>query len=95
MVLDESGLGERLEKVLEPFAATFSGSLGRGDLVIPQAEIDRLVQAILAAVRTAVREEDEVSEHELFAALAGVRRLRSVQDQATHLRARFRIRSRS
>lgn len=94
MVLDESRFGERLRKVLEPFAASFSGSLGRGDLVIPQGEVDALVKAILEAVRGATNEENEVSEHDLFEALAESRQLRSVQQQATRLRSRFRIRAR-
>lgn len=94
MVLDEPGFGKRLRKVLEPFAASFSGSLGRGDLVIPKAEIDHVVHEILEAARRAAQEEDEVSAHELFEFLSETRRLRSVQQQAERLRARFRIRIR-
>jgi hypothetical protein len=95
MVLDEPRFGEKLRKVLEPFAANFSGSLGHGDLVIPEAEVDNLVGEILEAARRASEDEDGVSAHELYAFLAETRRLRSVQEQADRLRSRFRIRHRS
>jgi hypothetical protein len=95
MGMDEAKLGAELRKVLEPFAASFSGSLARGDLVIPQTEVDRVVGEILRAARSASEERDEVSTHDLFQFLVQIQRLGSVQEQADRLRTRFRIQNRA
>ena len=77
--------------VLRPYAANWSGSLGRGDLVVPQREIPRLISDLLRAVRTAADDVREVGETELFHALREAQRLPSVQDQAAQLQRSFRI----
>ncbi len=82
---------EKILNVLRPYAANWSGSLGRGDLVIPQREIPRLVHDILDAVHEAVKMDREATEAELFHALADARRLPSLQDQVEKLRSSFRI----
>ena len=94
MAVDESTFGARIRELLQPFAASFSGSLGRGDLVIPRGEIERVVREILAAARDAASENAEISELELFGFLSETRRLGSVQDQAARLRARYVVRKR-
>ncbi|MBM4268218.1 MAG: hypothetical protein FJ144_16665 [Deltaproteobacteria bacterium] len=94
MPVDESTFGARIRELLQPFAASFSGSLGRGDLVIPRSEIERVVREILSAARDAANENAEVSELELFRFLSDTRRLGSVQDQASRLLARFVVRER-
>jgi hypothetical protein len=91
MLLDESAFGERIRELLRPFASSFSGSLGRGDLVIPRAEIERVVCGILEAARETSHEGAEVSELELFQVLTRTRRLGSVQEQAARLSERFLI----
>src|SRR3972149_4884032 len=53
---------ERILDVLRPYAANWTGSLGRGDLVVPQREIPRLIQEILRAVREMGEGECEVTE---------------------------------
>lgn len=82
---------EKILNVLRPYAANWSGSLGRGDLVIPQREIPRLVREILSAVHETTDAESEATETELFHALADARRLPSLQDQVERLRSSFRI----
>ena len=82
---------ERILDVLRPYAANWSGSLGRGDLVIPQREIPRLVTNLLDAVSQSADAEGEVSDTELFRALTEAQRSRSVQDQVGKLRQSFRI----
>ena len=82
---------ERILNVLRPYAANWSGSLGRGDLVIPQREIPRLVRDIFEAVQDTVDVGQEATEAEFFHALADARRLGSLQDQVERLRNSFRI----
>lgn len=82
---------EKILDVLRPYAANWSGSLGRGDLVIPQREIPRLINDLIEAVAHGAHGEAEVSDNELFHALIEVQRTRSVQDQASRLRQSFRI----
>lgn len=82
---------ERILEVLRPYAANWSGSLGRGDLVVPQREIPRLIHNLLDAVGQCADAEGEVSDTELFRALTEAQRARSVQDQVHKLRQSFRI----
>ena len=65
--------------------------LGRGDLLIPQRDISRVVEAILDAVRADISRQREASDAELFEALMETRRADSVQDQMNLLLRRFRI----
>ncbi len=93
-MLDEEALGERVRAVLQPYASNWSGSLGRGDLVIPCAEVNRVLRAIVAALREAGEAGEAgaaVGELELFEALAETRRLPSIQDQVTALQQRFLV----
>jgi len=86
--------GKEMEKVLallRPYAANWSGTLGRGDLVIPQSEVPHLVQAIMGALTNAAAPGGEVSDAGLFEALQETHRSSSLQDQAAKLRHRFRI----
>ena len=80
---------EKILEVLRPYAANWSGSLGRGDLVVPQREIPRLINDLLDAIARGA--EAEVSDTELFHALVETQRSRSVQDQAARLQQLFRI----
>lgn len=82
---------ERILNVLRPYASNWSGTLGRGDLVIPQREIPRLIHEILDAVREAGERRGEASEMEIFQVLTGARHLPSVQDQVERLRNAFLI----
>jgi hypothetical protein len=82
---------ERILEVLRPYAANWSGSLGRGDLVVPQREIPRLIHNLLDAVAQCADAEGEVSDAELFHALTEAQRSPSVQDQVGKLRQLFRI----
>lgn len=75
--------------VLRPYAANWTGTLGRGDLVVPQREIPRLINDLLEAI--ASERLPEVSDRELFDALCEARRSASLQDQATRLRQTFHI----
>ncbi len=81
---------ERVLNVLRPYASNWTGSLGRGDLVIPQREIPRLIHEILDALQdeSAVH---EAGDQELVQVLMAVRRHASVQDQAAELLRHFRI----
>jgi hypothetical protein len=82
---------EKILDVLRPYAANWSGSLGRGDLVIPQREIPRLINDLLEAVREFAEPSREATELEVFQALTGAQRSPSVQDQVSKLRQSFRI----
>jgi hypothetical protein len=82
---------EKILGVLRPYAANWSGSLGRGDLVIPQREIPRLIQEILAAVEDANREGREVTDGELFHVLKDLQKSPSLQDRIAGLRKSFQI----
>ncbi len=90
MAADRSAT-EKILNVLRPYASNWSGTLGRGDLVIPQREIPRLVHEILDAVRDASERRGEASEMDLFQVLNEARRLPSVQDQVERLRSAFLI----
>jgi hypothetical protein len=81
---------ERVLNVLRPYASNWTGSLGRGDLVIPQREIPRVIHEILDAL-TDEAAEKEAGDRELFDVLMVARRSASVQDQAELLRKHFRI----
>jgi len=82
---------EKILEVLRPYAANWSGSLGRGDLVVPQREIPRLINDLLDAIAPGADTEAAVSDNELFHALVETQRSRSVQDQVARLQQLFRI----
>jgi hypothetical protein len=82
---------EKLLDVLRPYASNWSGSLGRGDLVIPQREIPRLIHDILEAVHQVTEQGHELTDADLFHALSDVQHLPSLQDQAARLRQQYRI----
>ncbi len=82
---------EKILSVLRPYASNWSGTLGRGDLVIPQREIPRLIHEILDALREVGERRGEASEVDLFQILNEARRLPSVQDQVERLRSAFVI----
>ena len=86
-----SNATDRILNALRPYASNWSGTLGRGDLVIPQAEIPKLVQEILSSVDEVLGLSGEVSDFELFQALSEAQRLTSLQDRLADLRRRFRI----
>lgn len=88
---DDHSATERVLGVLRPYASNFSGTLGRGDLVIPQREIPRLIHQILEAINEIEAERGEASELEVFQALTDAQRLPSVQDQAKRLQRAFII----
>lgn len=81
---------ERVLNVLRPYASNWTGSLGRGDLVIPQREIPRLIHEILDALQDESAVKD-AADQDLVQALMAVRRHASVQDQAAELLRQFRI----
>jgi hypothetical protein len=90
MSMDRSAT-EKILNVLRPYASNWSGTLGRGDLVIPQREIPRLIHEILDAVHEVSDRRGEASELDVFQVLSDCRRLPSVQDQVERLRATFLI----
>jgi len=90
-MLDDRILRDRIIELLRPYASNWSGSLRRGDLVIPQIEVTRVVEEISSAVQECLDERSEASERSLFLFLAEARRLSSVQDQAKLLRERFLV----
>ena len=86
----DKNVTEKILHVLRPYASNWSGTLGRGDLVIPQRDIPRVVHEILDAMHDENGWE-EVGEREVVEALLALRRLSSVQDQAQGLRRQFAI----
>lgn len=85
----DRSITERILNVLRPYASNWSGTLGRGDLVIPQREIPRVIHEILDALHEDTRKE--AGDRELFDVLMAARRNASVQDQAELLRRHFLI----
>ena len=85
---------EKLLEILRPYGSPWSGAIARGDLVIPQREIPKLVREILDALQSGPGQQ-EADEREVFEALMDVRRLQSVQKQAAAIRKRFRVFSRN
>lgn len=88
---EERSTTEKILNVLQPFASNWSGTLGRGDLVIPRREIPRLIQEILECVRDVSDPSREASAVELFHALREAQRLPSTQDLVARLRDDFLI----
>jgi len=86
----DRSLTERILGVLRPYASNWSGTLGRGDLVIPQRDIPRVVHEVLDAMHDENGWE-EASEREVVECLLAIRRSSSVQDQATRLLQQFAI----
>ena len=82
---------EKILNVLRPYASNWSGTLARGDLVIPQREIPRLIHEILDAVHEAGERRGEASEMDIFHVLSEAQRLPSLQDQVQRLRKAFLI----
>jgi hypothetical protein len=87
----ERSMTERILNVLRPYASNWSGTLGRGDLVIPQREIPRVIHEILDALQEESGTMKEAGDRELFDVLMAARRSASVQDQAELLRRHFLI----
>jgi hypothetical protein len=81
---------EKLLEILRPYGSPWSGAIARGDLVIPQREIPKLVREIAEAFQTGPGQQ-EADERTIFEALMDVRRTQSVQKQAAALVKRFRI----
>jgi hypothetical protein len=86
----DRSLTERILAVLRPYASNWSGTLGRGDLVIPQRDIPRVVHEVLDAMHEEAGWE-EAGDRELFDVLMTARRTASVQDQVQALRRHFTI----
>ena len=86
----DRSLTERILGVLRPYASNWSGTLGRGDLVIPQRDIPRVVHEVLDAMHDESGWE-EAGEREVVESLLAMRRSASVQDQADRLRRQFVI----
>jgi hypothetical protein len=87
----ERSATERILAVLRPFASNWSGTLGRGDLVIPQREIPRVIHEILDAVHETEEARSEAAELEVFQVVSEAQRLPSVQDRVARLREAFVI----
>jgi len=87
----DKALTERILDALRPYASNWSGSLGRGDLVIPQSEVPRLVREILRSVQEVVDRHGEAADLDLFRVLMAARKTISVQDQVAELKKRFRV----
>ncbi len=87
----EKAITERILDVLRPYASNWSGTLSRGDLVIPQSEVPRLVREILRSTQELVDRHGEAADQELFEVLMASRRAPSVQDQLAELKKRFRV----
>lgn len=87
----DRSITERILNVLRPYASNWSGTLGRGDLVIPQREIPRVIHEILDALHEEGNSRKEAGDREIFEVLMSARRSASVQDQAELLRQHFLI----
>lgn len=87
----ERSATEGILNVLRPFASNWSGTLGRGDLVIPQREIPRVIHDILGAIRQSEEARSEASDVDIFRVISEAQRLPSMQDLVGRLREQFLI----
>jgi hypothetical protein len=85
----EPGVTDRVREILLPYGSGFTGTIARGDVVVPQREVPKLLREIAEAALVAGG--GEVGDRELFDALTEASRRSSVQDQVAYLRTRFRI----
>ena len=67
---------EKLLEILRPYGSPWSGAIARGDLVIPQREIPKLVREISELFQH-VPGQQEADERTVFEALMEVRRAQS------------------
>ena len=91
MTSADKAITDKILSALRPYASNWSGTLGRGDLVIPQAEVPRLVREILGAVQEIVERHGEAADLEVFRTLMTRRGSPSIQDQVAELKKRFLI----
>jgi hypothetical protein len=91
MMSANKAITERILTVLRPYASNWSGTLGRGDLVIPQAEVPRLVREIAGFMHEIVERHAEAADLDVFRALMTSRGSPSIQDQVAELKRRFLI----
>ncbi len=91
MTTADKAITERILTVLRPYASNWSGTLGRGDLVIPQAEVPRLVREITSFMQEIVERHAEAADLDVFRALMTSRGSPSIQDQVAELKRRFLI----
>ncbi len=80
----------RILDLLRPFAANWSGTLKRGDMVVPKDELPALVEQLVAVARE-IGNADEASDIEVFHVLRQASRSASLQNQVETLRREFRI----
>lgn len=80
----------KILELLRPFAANWSGTLKRGDVVVPQGELAKLVDEIVAVARE-IGGGSEAGDLEVFQVLRKASRSASLQDQVATLRREFRI----
>jgi hypothetical protein len=85
----EKTVTEKILNVLRPYAAHWGGTLGRGDLVIPQREIPRVIHEIIDAVREMTEGRREASDLDIFQVLRESRHLSSIQDQVDRIKEHF------
>jgi len=87
--MSERSVTERILNVLRPYAAHWGGTLGRGDLVIPQREIPRVIHEIIDTMREMTDGRREASDMDLFQVLKESRHLSSIQDQVSKMKEQF------
>ena len=85
----EKSVTEKILNVLRPYAAHWGGTLGRGDLVIPQRELPRVIHEIIDAVREMTGGRREATDLDLFQVLKESRHLLSIQDQVDRVKENF------
>lgn len=77
--------------MLRPYAENWSGTLKRGDVVIPKDDLPDLVEQLLCVARDIGGTRREASDTEVFHALRVASRSASLQDQVASLRRQFHI----
>jgi hypothetical protein len=77
--------------LLRPFAANWSGTLKRGDVVIPKDDLPNLVEQIVAVAKDIGGGGNEATDAEVFHVLREASRSASLQNQVATLRREFRI----
>ena len=91
IMADDKSITEKILSVLRPYSAHWGGTLSRGDLVIPQRDIPRIIHEIIDITRDSAGSRNDAADYDLFQVLNESRHLPSVQDQIDRLKEHFRI----
>ena len=82
---------DRLREILRPYGSRFTGAIARGDLVVPQRDVPKLLHDVAEAALS-LADGGEAGDRDVFDALVDAEHHHSsIQDRVGYLKRRFRI----